>query len=265
MAIDMERFRGRYGKIRYLESIECRHPVRAVCQNDINRGLMIKFKYGNLTLAEEREFHEAIKKIIYRVMHKNNVMMDWEDVYQEIWKKIVKSKHTWKEWKGTMVSTWITIVANSVINTLRQNVNKYNSRVCLYDDIVSSMQGDGDENSQNLQDSLAYSLDDDRLDDDCMRKIIWKEQYEDFRKRLDMAESVVFDTIMSMQDEISIDGSTGTLKMPYHEIREKSGYDESTFSAIISNIKMKYREAFGVEVKDSTPPESDNSDLEFLF
>ena len=60
MAVDMDEFRKRYGKIRYLESIQGRHPVKPVCRNDANRRLMIKFKYGNMTKEEEFEFHESI-------------------------------------------------------------------------------------------------------------------------------------------------------------------------------------------------------------
>jgi hypothetical protein len=43
---------------------------------------MIKFKYGNLSYVEEMEFHENVKKLIYKVMHSNNIKMDWDDVYQ---------------------------------------------------------------------------------------------------------------------------------------------------------------------------------------
>jgi hypothetical protein len=43
-----------------------------------------------------------------------------------------------------MVSTWITIVANSVINTLRQNVNRHNSRYCLYEDLCASADDDAE-------------------------------------------------------------------------------------------------------------------------
>ena len=79
--IDMEKFRSRYGKIRYLDAIACRHPVPKFGKADINRSLMIKFKYGNLTPSEEMQFHESIKRMIYKVMHSNNVMMVWDDVY----------------------------------------------------------------------------------------------------------------------------------------------------------------------------------------
>ena len=264
MPVDMDRFRSKYGKIRYLEEIEKRHPVNAICQNDINRKLMIKFKYGNMTCDEENQFHEAIKKIIYKVMHKNNVMMDWNDVYQEIWKKIIKSKHTWKEWKGTMVSTWITIVANSVINTLRQTVNRYNSRFCLYDDLVPQTSSEDDESSSDQKaDALAFATDDERMQDDGVKRMMWKEQFDEFMSKLDSAEAFVFGIILSMQDDI-IDSYEGRLKVPYNEIRTKSGYDEPTFAMVIYSIKKKYCETFNMPFSNiEVVP--DDTDTEFLF
>ncbi len=265
MRMDIETFRSRYGKIRYLEEITCRHPVPRLCKSDINRALMIKFKYGNLTKDEENQFHDAIKKMIFKVMHKNNVMMDWDDVYQEIWKKIGKSRHTWKEWKGTMVSTWITIVANSVINTLRQTVNRYNSRFVLYDDLIQpSEDGDGNQ-QQNKCDIIAFENEEDRMSDSGMKKMMWNEQYAEFRDKLNDAERMVFDIIVSMQDDI-LDAYDNRLKIPYKELRAKSGYDDATFSMIIYNIKRKYCETFNLKfVEYDEHPENDGSDTEFLF
>jgi len=265
MTIDMDKFKSAYGKIRYLDTITERHPVKRICQNDINRGLMIKFKYGDLTSAEEKEFHEAIKKMIYKVMHKNGVMMDWEDVYQEIWKKIVKSKHTWKEGKGTMVSTWITIVANSVINTLHQSVNRYNSRFCLYDDIVAPQEPqDNGSNSQDTGDVIVFRTDEESMADSELKKTMWREQFEEFRGKLDKAESFVFDIIMSMSNDI-IDAYDKNLKIPYKELREKSGYDDATFAMVIYNIKKKYSDTFNIRMNDFEPPTDDGSETEFLF
>ena len=264
MKMDREQFTSRYGKIRYLDSISERHPVRPVCQNDINRKLMIKFKYGDITPVEEHEFHEAMKKMIFKAMHKNNVMMDWDDVYQEIWKKIVKSRHTWKEWKGTMVSTWITIVANSVINTLRQNVKKYNSRFCLYDDIQTP-NSDGGNDTQQKCDLIAFNGNEEANEDGSLKRMAWREQFDVFRSKLDKAEAFVFDIILSMQDAI-LDAYDSRLKLPMAELRQKSGYDEATFAMIIYNIKRKYCEAFGIPFVETDPPDpGDGSETEFLF
>ena len=263
--IDMEKFRSRYGRIRYLDVIACRHPVPKLGKTDINRSLMIKFKYGNLTPSEEVQFHEAIKKMIYKVMHSNNVMMDWNDVYQEIWKKICKSRHTWKEWKGTMVSTWITIVANSVINTLRQTVNKYNSRFVLYDDLMQS-NDDGSQNSENKCDAVVFESNEGLMTDGAMRKMLWDEQYAEFVDKLDSAEKMVLGIIVSMQDDI-LDAFDNRLKIPHKELRAKTGYDEATFAMIVYGIKRKYCETFNIDFLEynDDKPEGDDSDTEFLF
>src|SRR5574344_1699306 len=62
--------------------------------NDPNRELMIKFKHDISTCEDEKKLHENIKKLIFKAMHSNYVRMDFDDVYQEIWKKIIRSKHT---------------------------------------------------------------------------------------------------------------------------------------------------------------------------
>ena len=266
MAIDKEKFKNKYGKIKYRETITKRRPVKNLCPNDINRRLMIKFKYGNLKGTEEKEFHEAIKKIIYKVMHKNNVMMAWEDVYQEIWKKIVKSKHTWKEWKGTMVSTWITIVANSVINTLHQSVNRYNSRFCLYDDMLPSSENPDEASQQNTIDMIVFETDEDEMGDNELKKRLWKEQFEEFREKLDEAESFVFNIIVSMSNDI-LDAYDKKLKIPYNELRKQSGYDDVTFSTIIYNIRKKYYDTFHIKntVSLDTQEHEDETGTEYLF
>ena len=256
-------YKARYGRIPYRETIDARHPVTAVCGNDINRALMIKFKYGNMTRDESRAFHEAIKKIIYKVMHTNNVMMNWDDVYQEIWKKIVKCKHTWKEWKGTMVSTWITIVANSVINTLRQNVKRYNSRFCLYDDLMASSDSEEGAGQQNNGDSLAFENGDERLSDSATASMQWSEQYEQFRNSLEPAEAFVFGVAVSMSDDI-LDKYDRSLKIPYSELRARTGYDEATFAVIMYNIRKKYCEAFDTKFEER-PVDSGDGESELLF
>lgn len=264
MKMDAETFQRKYGKLKYLEEITARHPVPHFGKTDINRELMIKFKYGNLTKEEEEMFHNAIKKMIFKVMHKNNVMMDWDDVYQEIWKKICKSRHTWKEWKGTMVSTWITIVANSVINTLRQTVNRYKSRFVLYDDLVASSDEGGESSQQSKCDVVAFESDEEKLIDSNIRKMMLKEEYEMFREKLDDAEKIVFDIIMSMTDEI-LDAYDSRIKIPYKELRLQSGYDEATFAMIIYGIKKKYCETFNVRLTGCEESHEGDSDTEFLF
>lgn len=260
-----EEFKHKYGKIRYNPVIEKRNPVCGINIKDRNRELMIKFKYNNITDREGYEFHDAIKKIIYKVMHTNNVMMDWDDVYQEIWKKITHCRHTWKEWKGTMVSTWITIVANSVINTLRQKVNKHNSRFCLYDDLFQpSNDSDSDGNqSQEKCDFLAFSVQDDGIEDAETKKRMLSEKMNEFLNSLSQVERHIYNMALAMEDKI-IDSYDRNFKLPYNELKAKTGYDGATFAIIMYNIKKKYCEAFGVRFVDNAKKD-DGSDTEYLF
>lgn len=260
-----EEFKYKYGKLKYHHVVEKRNPVCGINIKDRNRSLMIKFKYSNITDREGYEFHDAIKKIIYKVMHTNNVLMDWDDVYQEIWKKIVGCRHTWKEWKGTMVSTWITIVANSVINTLRQKVNKHNSRFCLYDDLLTlnnDSNSDGNQNYENC-DFLAFGMHDEGIEDAGMKKRVFREKMNEFLNSLNQVERHIYDMVLAMEDKI-IDSYDYNSKFPYNELKAKTGYDNATFSIIMYNIKKKYCAAFDVRLVNNEK-KGDGSDTEYLF
>ena len=261
---DTEWFLERYGKIRVMDSIPYRNPVKNTCVNDRNRALMLKFKYGNLTASEEYQFHEAMKNLIYKVMHTNCVMMDWDDVYQEIWRKICRSKHTWDEDKGTYVSTWITIVASTVISTLRTNVSKYNSRFVRYDDIPSSSDSGDGGGADYKMDSLTEEAEEDM----SMRASIWREQYDYFLDMLEPAERSVMQGITSMEDKFlsAAEKEGGRRTMPFNALREKMGYDEATFNIILYNIRRKYCDAFDQEFVESSSSSSEAENfMETLF
>lgn len=229
----------RVGKIKVIKNIGRRVPVLTPPKRDKNRELMIKFKYGMLTDMEETIFHDAIKKLIYKVMHSNNVMMDWDDVYQEIWKKIVNCRHTWNESHGTMVSTWITIVANSVINTLKKNVGRYKSRYVLYDDLIDE---DDSRNSNEVCDIIAdhgRSIETDPMES----RIIWNEQYGEFLSMLSDAERSLIETAKTMDAKFS--GMKKSRKPPLNELRKRLGYDTPTFNALMVDIRQKIAKVFG--------------------
>lgn len=253
-----------YGKIKVLDQIIQRHPVINVQVKDPNRKLMIKFKYGNLTIVQQMQFHDNIKKLIYKVMHNNNVMMDWDDVYQEIWKKIIKSKHTWNETKGTMVSTWITIVANSVINTLRQNVNKYNSRYCLYDDICSSsQQGNEQGGDRENVDFIQFVNNENDLYDKSFQNNIWNEKYSEFLNSLNESEKLFMKAVYEMDNKYYRD--LNKIKVSHTYLKNKLGYDDTTYYILINNIKKKYSEAFELNFEKQDINENNNNTNEFIF
>ena len=175
-------------------------------------------------------------------MHKNNVMMDWDDVYQEIWKKIIKCRHTWNESKGTMVSTWITIVANSVINTLRQNVNKYNSRYCLYDDLCSSSNEENDTDRMKY-DYVQYLQNEQNLLDKSFDEQMWKEKYYEFLYSLNDCEKVFLKVANNMQEDF-LKAYDNEKRLPLNKLKLKLGYDDSTYNMIVYNIRKKYCDIF---------------------
>jgi len=236
-------FERKYGRLHLRRQIGDRIPVTpGKAAGDPNRRLMIKFKYNDMTSDEETLFHESVKNLIYKVMHTNNVMMDWEDVYQEIWKKISRCKCGWKENKGTYVSTWITIVANSVINTLREKVRRRNSRMCLYDDIGLDDERSGCAGFEQGDAVEEFFNDGAALMDRSFVSSLYKDSYRDFVRSLDPVERRIMDAVHEKQEEI-IDGfERRNTKMPLQMIRQSLGYDESTFIAILSCIYRKYCE-----------------------
>ena len=205
--------------------------------NDPNRILMIKFKYNISTDAEETKLYENIKNLIYKAMHKNNVMMPFEDVCQEIWKKIIKSKHTWNELKGTRVSTWIVVVANSVINTLRKEVTKYNSRYCLYEDLNSEK--DGDE-TDDIESSVA--LKNHVLDEDYDVPV-YENNFANFYKELTAKEKRLVDVAFKMSDRNAAKNyNQGRISIL--SLRRKLGVDQETYDKIISGMREKFYSHF---------------------
>lgn len=252
-----DEFRRHYGKIRVLKSIGVRKPVSRPAKPDRNRRLMLKFKYGSLSGAEEVQFHEDVKKLIYNVMHKGNVIMDWDDLYQEIWKKIVSSKHTWNENNGTMVSTWITIVAMSVMNTMRKRVNRYHSRYVLYNDLVDDHDEDGSSGANDPSDVLRDEIE---QDDDGMRKMIFDDQFRALMDSLDECEREFLEAAKRIDAK---NGQTGRVSLG--ELRKDLGYRQSVFNDILYSVRRKISEFFpGLKKKKDEENESGDSD-EFLF
>lgn len=210
-----------------------------ICINDPNRELMIKFKYNQATPADEHQLHENIKNLIYKVMHSNFIRMDFEDVYQEIWKKIIKSKHTWNENKGTRVSTWIVIVANSVVNSLRQNIIRYNSRFCLYDDLVK----DDEDNGTDMADRLKISND---MDTKAADRYAFKDDFRLFCSELTSVEKKVLKTCFDVTDSLKSQKSIMAGKIPMRSVRRKLGMTEDELNNIISGMKQKFYRNFDI-------------------
>jgi DNA-directed RNA polymerase specialized sigma24 family protein len=194
---------------------------------------MIKFKYGQTTMEEENLLHENIKNLIYNVMHKNCVRMEFEDVYHEIWKKIIKSKHTWDENNGTRVSTWIVVVANSVINTLRLSVNKYNSRYCLYGDLATNNE---DESANDMADVVALNNEEDNSFTEDME---FKDNYKNFCKLLSENERKMLYVIVNGDGKISLRSISRETGIKYNDVGEMLNSIKAKFYQIFEERKTK--------------------------
>ena len=244
----MPRRKGQSKKIRIFKRIKNR--VAVCCNiNDPNRALMIKFKYDTITDAEFEQFHNAVKKLIYKAMHSNQVMMEWDDIYQEIWQKIIRSKHTWKENKGTFVSTWITIVAHSVLNTLRQGVIKRNTHICLYDDLKASPDS-GESTSEMAEVVLFHKGSESFLEKigGQMNSNMWSVDFQTFMQSLTLAEKTVIKAAFDLEDEFLSAYYKGVRK-PFAELRHRTGYDETTLVTILNNARRKYESLFNTKLK----------------
>lgn len=204
--------------------------------NDPNRILMIKFKYNISTNAEETKLYENIKNLIYKAMHKNSVMMPFEDVCQEIWKKIIKSKHTWDELKGTKVSTWIVIVANSVINTLRKEIARYNSRYCLYEDLNSEK----DDENDDIESSVALK---NHVIGDESETPAYENNFKNFYDELTVKEKKIVDMAFKMSDRNAARNYNHG-KISLLSLRRKLGVDQETYDKIISGMREKFYSHF---------------------
>jgi hypothetical protein len=146
-----------------------------------------------------------------------------------------------------MVSTWITIVAHSVINTLRQVVNKYNSRYCLYEDLCSSSD---EENSSDREkaDYIQFLQNQEGLIDKSFEERIFQEKYTEFLNKLEECEKVFLKAASEIQENF-IKAYENGVRLPHNNLKQKLGYDDCTYNTIIHNIRKKYCEVFNKKIE----------------
>ena len=205
--------------------------------DDPNRELMIKYKYDRITEKELDQLHLQLQNLIYDSIRKNYIKMDIKDVYQEIWKKIAKAKHSWNENNGTRVSTWIVCVCMSVINGLRMNLKKHNDRYCLYNDL-SFNQEDEDVEGENL--AIKYSL----INDVPLKEFLQSESMKRFIDSLNDTEKDIIDIVLNS----TIDDFNESSSLKYKKkkitkifIKEKSGLNQKEFKDVMDKLKFKFK------------------------
>lgn len=206
---------------------------------DKNRALMLKFKFGTITRKELDDLHDAVKNIIYKAMHRNPVLMNFEDVYHEIWRKICRFRHTWNPAKDTMVSTWITIVAESVINSLRKKGTRRMCHEVLYEDIQPGVETDETGNPTGA-DYLSYAMLVERNDlfggeySSLMENVYSKLPDETDRK------------LLSAVEDWSVDLAKATVrkrKKIYRKISSETGISESELPKRMKRLQEAYKMA----------------------
>lgn len=106
-----------------------------------NHDLMIKYKYDTITDRELNVLYKNLEKFIYKIVRKNYVNENFQDVCNEIWRRIAKYKHKWDENKGVCVTTWVGKVAFNVIQTIRKNTISYKTHHLSYDGVFAYGKG----------------------------------------------------------------------------------------------------------------------------
>lgn len=210
-------------------------------RNDRNRRLMLKFKYGTITDSELDEFHELVKNIIYKAMHRNPTMVSFEDLYHDIWLKIVRFRGTWNQNKNTFVSTWITIVANSVINTARKKYNRRNATEWLYEDIRSGCEDDDDDGGNpTAADFLAF----DGKPISEFGKDNWWDMYSEVKSSLDEDDLAFLEKVEEYSSDLALASPRRRRKIT-RKIASELGWKESYAVARMNSIQSIFSKRMG--------------------
>lgn len=105
-------------------------------RKDKNMELMVKYKYDTISEDELNELYENLEKVVYKIVRHNYVSENFEDVCNEVWRRIAKYKHKFDETKNICVTTWVGKVTINVINTIRRKSIVYKSRNVSYDGMM---------------------------------------------------------------------------------------------------------------------------------
>lgn len=210
---------------------------RIVVLDDPNRQLMIKFKYDKISDEQLQLLRKQLHKLIFDIIRKNYVKMDCRDVYQQIWRKIIKSKHSWNQNIGTKVSTWIVWVCLSVINGLRLKQKKYADRYSLYQDLVQQEQG---------VDKYEYILFNSGLvDQKPLQKMCFSEQFTEFISGLNDVEKDIINMVLQTEvDQMNKQENNRYKKKKITKgyIKNKLNLKQKQFYRIMEELKKKFHQ-----------------------
>lgn len=210
---------------------------KVIVKNDPNRELMIKFKYDIITDDELQQLRKQLHKLIYDIIRKNYVKMDSRDVYQQIWKKIIKSKHSWNQDIGTKVSTWIVWVCLSVINGLRLKSKKYSDRYFLYEDLNTQ------EQSGESYENILYGSQ--MIDQKPLQSMYFNEQFNEFINGLNDIEKDIINMVLNVDKEQlnkQFPSKYQKKKITKGFIKQRLNLKQKQFYEIMSELKKKFHD-----------------------
>lgn len=229
-----------YGEQKKIKQKKKSSKPKVQILDDPNRQYMIKYKYDTITPEQLQIFHNQIEKLIYDTIRKNYVQLEIKDVYQEIWKKIAKAKHSWKQDMGTRVSTWIVLVCLSVINGLRAKAKKHQDRYVLYNDLnVNEEDNDKIDKGQTI--AIKYGL----TDDKNLRNMYFSEDFKYFLESLNEKEKKVVDLVLNVNPEqLNENGNVKYKKKRITKtfLRSKIDIKPKEFQVLMNGLKTKFRQ-----------------------
>lgn len=218
------------------EKKEC--SEEKVYSNDRNHELMIKYKYDIITDAELNELYKNLERVIYKIVKNNYVKENFEDVCNEIWRRIAKYKHKWDENKGVCVTTWIGKVAVNVIQTIRKRTMTYSSRNISYDGFFTYDKG-GEAKEVDMEKLIA-----DNKDNSGEERSVFYESIMDCFDVFDEVEKSIVNLCLNCeQNMLVIDDEKRTYKRRYASasfIKQKLKLTNAQYKKYIKSIGDKY-------------------------
>lgn len=221
------------------EQVEMTFDDKLFKERDRNRELMIKYKYDRISHSELNQLEASLSKLIYKIIHRNNIYLETKDIYQEVWLKIAKSKNTWNEAIGTHVSTWIGLVCQSVCNTLRHRFVRHIDRITSYDGMILE---DSGRSAEDFISGINFLEDSTALD-----KVISGDIWKKFILSLDPMEKSIIDIIASttVADLEKVNGKgCCTSKITKVYLRRVLDLSECQLNKFLKSLKKKYYEVY---------------------
>lgn len=213
-------------------------PQVYIPKKERNMELMIKYKYDTITKEELDELYLGLERLIYKIIKSNYVTENFNDVCNEIWRRIAKYKHKWDETKGDYVTTWVGKVAMNVINTLRKRTMTYRSRNVSLDGMVTCDKG-GEEKPVDMEQLVADNHD----ESGERRKKFYDNLMDCFDLFNDTEKEIIKLFLESNPENLVLENEDRTYKRRYASasfIKKKLNLTQNEYNNYIKSIGEKY-------------------------